>query len=123
MKDMAQDMGQRQLMNMAESGGVTYSGMDKFKARAADLFKNPYFATIAPMAAQMIPVGTETSVDEYGRPVKRTKTLGETGFGQVLPLAMLAGSQYRGPLQVGTGGAILGGNPTAAAQPAAAPTA
>ena len=124
MDKQLKDMGQRRMMEAIEAGGGgQFSGMDKFKARAADMFANPYFQTLAPMAAQMIPVGTETTTDEYGRPVKRTKTLGETSFGSMLPLGMLAAGQYRGPLQVGPGGAIFGGNLKGAQPAAQTPTA
>lgn len=124
MDKQMKDMGQRRMMEAIEAGGGgQFSGMDKFKARAADMFANPYFQTLAPMAAQMIPVGTETTTDEYGRPVKRTKTLGETSFGSMLPLGMLAAGQYRGPLQVGPGGAIFGGNFKGAQPAAQTPTA
>lgn len=124
LRDLQSRMGQRDMMEYIEQGlpkdAPKFTGMDKFKARMSDLIRNPYFSTLAPMFLYQVPVGSYDDIDEYGRRVKRTKTLGDTDAGRMLlPLGMLAAAGYGGPLNVNAQGLIEGPKgPMPAAAPA-----
>lgn len=98
----------------ANSDGIEFSKADKFKARMGQMFNNPWFQGIAPIAVSQIPVGSEDTVDENGRPTKRTVTLGQTSAGAMLPLGLMGASMYKGPLSVGADGSIMGSSIAAA---------